>query len=255
MKNIKFFHIKLTSATMHEIIENVDCNLRISRNKILITSVNAAMTVISRDNSLIADAINKSDIVNIDGMAIYFAVKLLGLNVPERVAGPDLFYNLVKLSAQKGYKPYFLGAKPEVIQAMVERFKAEFPELTIAGFHHGYYNDNDLHRIFDDIEKSQADMLFLGITSPKREMFTNLFFEKSNVPVWKGVGGSFDIYANQIKRAPIWVQKIGMEWFYRLCQEPKRMFKRYLVTNTIFLCMISGEVLRKITGKKKVYFN
>jgi len=256
MKNISFFHIKLTSTFMQEIIDHVETNLQNNREKILITSVNAAMTVISRNNRMISDAINASDIVNIDGMSVFFSLKLLGFKIPERVAGPDIFYNLVKLSAQKGYRPYFLGAKPQVIEAMANRFKSEFNDLEIAGYHHGYYRDDEKESIIKMIEESKADMVFLGMTSPKRELFTNKYFHTSSVPVWKGVGGSFDIYANLTKRAPQWIQKIGMEWFYRLCQEPGRMWKRYMLTNTVFILMIIGELFRKITkGKRRVFWD
>jgi len=231
---------------MQEIIEIVDINLQKNREKMLLTSVNAAMTVISQNDKLITNAINGSDIVNIDGMSVYYSLKLLGLKIPERIAGPDIFYNLVKLSAQKGYKPFFLGAKATVLDAMIKIFKLEFPSLDIAGYHHGYYDDSNMEAISKMIEDSKADMLFMGITSPKRELFTNKYYHISSVPVWKGVGGSFDIYAKLIKRAPLWIQKIGMEWFFRLCQEPGRMWKRYLITNTVFIMMILGELFRKL---------
>ena len=254
MRFINFFHIKLSSASLQEIIDRVDVNLQNNREKILITSVNAAMLVISRNDRVITDAINASDIVNIDGMSVFYSLRLLGFKTPERIAGPDIFYNLVKLCAQRGYKPYFLGARAQVLEAMSSRFKSEFGNLEIAGFHHGYYSDNETDNIIKDIEESKADMLFLGITSPKREIFTNRYFQTSSVPGWKGVGGSFDIYANFTKRAPKWIQKIGMEWFYRLCQEPKRMWKRYLVTNTVFIKMILGEFGRKtFKGERRVF--
>ncbi len=239
---------------MQEIISRVDVNLQNKREKILITSVNAAIFITSLDNKLITDCINSSDIVNIDGMSVYFSLKMLGIQTPERVAGPDVFYNLVKLAANKGYKPYFLGAKPKVVDAMVKRFNSEFPGLKIAGFYHGYFHDNSIDTIIKNIEESNADMLFLGIASPKREIFTNNYFHSSSVPVWKGVGGSFDIYANITKRAPFWIQGIGMEWFYRLCQEPGRMFKRYLVTNTLFIVKILCEFCRKVFKSKTRVF-
>jgi N-acetylglucosaminyldiphosphoundecaprenol N-acetyl-beta-D-mannosaminyltransferase len=254
MRDIDFFHLKLTSASMQEIIERVDLTLQSKRGKILISSVNAAMTVISRDDSLITNAINGSDIVNIDGMSVYYSLRLLGLKVPGRVAGPDIFYNLVELSARRGYRPYFLGARPEVLEAMANRFKSEFAGLEIAGYHHGYYKDDETESIIKMIDTSGADMVFLGISSPKRELFTNKYFSSSSAPVWKGVGGSFDIYANLTKRAPQWLQDIGMEWFYRLCQEPGRMWKRYLVTNIVFISMITGELIRKYSGGKRKVF-
>ena len=255
MKSIKFFHIKLTSASMKDIIDRVDDNLQNDREKILITSVNAAMSVISKDDKLITDVINASDIVNIDGMSVFYSLRLLGIITPERVAGPDIFYNLIKLSAQKGYKPYFLGTKPEVLERMINRFKSEFAGLEIAGYHHGYYNDDEADTINQMIEESGADMVFLGMTSPKRELFTDKYFTASSRPVWKGVGGSFDVYANVTKRAPEWLQKIGMEWFYRFYQEPGRMWKRVLVTNTVFTIMITGEILRMLVkGKRRVFW-
>jgi N-acetylglucosaminyldiphosphoundecaprenol N-acetyl-beta-D-mannosaminyltransferase len=255
MKYIKFFHIKISPLSMQQIIDKVDRNIREEGDNMLVTSVNSAMTIISKKNKLISDAINFSNIINIDGMSIYFALRILGFKVPERVAGPDLFYNLIKLSSDKGYRVYFLGSKPEAIQAMISNFNSEFPKLKIAGYQHGYYKEDEMDMIFKNIENSKADMLFLGITSPKRELFINEYFSRSHVKIWKGVGGAFDIFANLTKRAPKWIQNIGMEWFYRLYQEPKRMWKRYLITNTVFVGLILMEIFRKVFNlRRKIYW-
>jgi N-acetylglucosaminyldiphosphoundecaprenol N-acetyl-beta-D-mannosaminyltransferase len=244
---IDFLGLKIHPWSRRETIDLIESNIIERKHNFQHIVVNAAKIVYAQKNELLRNSINNSDIVNIDGMAVVWALRLLGYNVPERVSGIDLFQNLLDLASGKGYKVFFLGAKPDVIQRMVNNLIKRYNNLHIVGFHHGYFSEKEEKEIVLKIVKSHPDMLFLGITSPKKEIFLNRYTNKMNVPFSMGVGGSFDILSGITKRAPFWMQNIGLEWLYRIYQEPRRMWKRYLVTNTIFIYLVFKALL---TGNK-----
>ena len=235
------FNLKIHPWTMDETINHIENNVISHNINMQHVVINAAKIVYSQKNIELRNAINNSDLINIDGLPVVWALRFLGHKIPERVAGIDLFQNLVQLCAKKNYKPYFLGAKQSVLYEMITHFKANYPQLNIAGYHHGYFNENEEQEIADDIKNSKADMLFIGIASPKKELFLDKYTKFMNVPFSMGVGGSFDVLSGKTKRAPLWMQKIGMEWFYRVLQEPKRMWKRYLITNILFFKYLIKE--------------
>ena len=169
---------------------------------------------------------------------------MLGHPLPERVAGIDLFERLLELAHRDGWSVYLLGAKAEVLQKLEEKIQERFPGLKIAGRRDGYFNDTDSPEVAAAIRESKADMLFLGMSSPKKEVFVGKFGKTLGVPILHGVGGSFDVFSGLTKRAPLAWQRVGMEWAYRLLQEPRRMWRRYLTTNLGFIAMTAGELFR-----------
>jgi len=156
---------------------------------------------------------------------------------------------LLKLANERHYHVYFLGAKPEVLQKVVAVVQRDYPGICIAGYRDGYFDKHEEQSVAEDIRKSNADMLFVGIKTPKKEYFLQTWQDFMNVPICHGVGGSFDILAGVTKRAPFWVQRYGLEWLYRLIQEPRRMWKRYLVTNTIFIKLSLEAILRAMLAR------
>ena len=244
---IKAFNLKIHTYTMLETLDIIEKNIIDHKKNMQHIVINVAKVVHAQKNSMLRNAINNSNIVNIDGLPIVWVLKLLGFNVPERVAGVDLFQKSIKLCAEKGYKPYFLGAKQDVLDKMVEKFKKQYPNLKIAGYRNGYFKQGskEEQQIADDIKNTKADMLFLGITSPKKEIFIDKYTKHMDIPFTMGVGGSFDIVAGKTKRAPKWMQDSGLEWFYRIIQEPRRMWKRYLITNTLFIALVVKEFFKR----------
>ncbi len=245
MEQLTAFQLKIDSATEAETIQLIEESI-INRNKPLQhIVVNVAKIVHAQKDEELRNAINNSDIVNIDGQGVVWALKLLGHKVPGRVAGCDLFQSLVALSAEKGYRPYFFGAKEEVVNEMVRRFKEKYPSLQIVGCRNGYYSAEEEPAIAEEIRSANPDLLFLGITSPKKELFIDRYTAQMKIPFTMGVGGSFDVVAGKVKRAPRWMQRAGLEWFYRILQEPKRMWKRYAVTNSKFALLLIREFFKK----------
>lgn len=205
--------------------------------------VNAGKIVAMQKDETLRKSILEADIINADGMAVVWASRFLGKPLPERVAGIDLMMNLVEMAHQKGYKCYFLGAKEDVVKKAVDIFSKQYSPDIIAGYRNGYFTEADEKEIAQNIAVSGAHMLFVAISSPKKEIFVNKYKHIMSVPFVMGVGGSFDVVAGVTKRAPIWMQNIGLEWFFRFVQEPKRMWKRYLIGNSKFIWMVLKEKL------------
>lgn len=214
-----------------------------TRRPLLLGVLNAAKVVNLRRDRLLLDALLDCDVLLADGQSVVWASRLLGRPLPERVAGIDLFEQLLVLAHREERSVYLLGARPEVLGALERRIAERWPGLRIAGSQHGYFSDAEAPRIAADIARSGADMLFLGMASPKKEIFLGRFGPSLGVPVLHGVGGSFDVLAGITRRAPIGWQRLGMEWAYRLLQEPGRMWRRYLVTNSLFIGLTVREAV------------
>jgi N-acetylglucosaminyldiphosphoundecaprenol N-acetyl-beta-D-mannosaminyltransferase len=235
------FGLPIDGLRMGEAIER--CRLAIqTRRPLLIGVLNAAKVVNLRHDPHLRDALLDCNMLLADGQSVVWASRLLHKPLPERVAGIDLFEALLDLAHREGRSVYLLGARPEVLAALEQNVHQRWAGLKIAGSHDGYFSDAQASDIAADIRISGADMLFLGMASPKKEIFLRRFQHELEVPVLHGVGGSFDILAGLTQRAPLAWRRLGMEWAYRLVQEPRRMWKRYLVTNIGFVALTLREV-------------
>ena len=242
IKRVKICDIPVDALTMEQTISIIDKAISEKRS-IHHVVINAAKVVNAQRNIELKNSIVNCDIINADGTSIVWASKLLKQPVPERVAGIDLMETLVKLAAEKKYRIFFLGAKEDVVKKVVERYKTAYGGDIIAGYRNGYYGKEEEPLIAQQIAASGAQILFVAITSPKKEIFLNTYKHLIKVPFIMGVGGSFDVVSGTIKRAPMWMQKSGLEWFYRVIQEPGRMWKRYLTTNSAFIYLVLKERL------------
>jgi len=185
-----------------------------------------------------------ADIITADGMSIIWATKFLGFSLKERVTGIDSVWKIVKQAEEFNQKVFLLGAEQSVIKKVAEIFKNKFPNLHLVGYHNGYFEkDKDVIAL---IKRCHTDILLVGMGFSFQEKWICKYKKILNVPVIMGIGGSFDVIAGKLIRAPLWVQKIGMEWFFRLVQEPKRLWKRYLITNTMFVYKVMKT---KLTSK------
>jgi N-acetylglucosaminyldiphosphoundecaprenol N-acetyl-beta-D-mannosaminyltransferase len=216
-----------------------------TRKRLQHVALNVAKLVNMRFDPMLAADVTCSDVVGIDGMGIVWGAKALGLPVNMRVAGVDLIVELLKVCAREGFRPYFLGAKPEVLREAVQRVREQYPSLVFAGFRDGYFSHEQEADIVRDIRLSQADCLFIGMPTPRKERFLAAYRDELGVPFIMGVGGSLDILAGATRRAPLSVQRLGLEWLYRIYQEPRRMWWRYAKTNTLFAGILAQAVLRR----------
>ena len=241
----KFLNIPIDAITMSETLERVDLAIKLKK-QIHHTVVNAGKVVMMQTDKELAKSVLEADIINADGQSIVWAANLLRCKLPERVSGIDLMEALVKRSSDKGYKCFFFGATEEVVTKLVNIYKEKYSEFIVAGQRNGYYDKSQEENIANKIADSGADILFVAITSPKKEIFLNKYKNQlQNVKFIMGVGGSFDVISGKVKRAPIWMQNFGLEWFYRFLQEPGRMWKRYLVGNLKFIYLVFKALFKK----------
>jgi len=241
-----FLNIPLDALTMQETVQFIDTTIQDNKH-INHVVINAGKVVAMQTDKQLYESVVSCDLINADGQSIVWAARFLGLNIPERVAGIDLMKNLVALAAEKQYKCFFLGAKEEIVKRVVDIYAEKYGDEIIAGYRNGYFSKDEEKEVAQQIADSKAQILFVAITSPKKENFMYAHRELlTNVNFTMGVGGSFDVVAGFTKRAPLWMQNVGLEWFYRFMQEPGRMWKRYLIGNSKFIWLVVKEA---VSGK------
>lgn len=211
--------------------------------------VNAAKVVSIQSDKKFRNVLSTCDLINADGMAIVWASQFLGNPLPERVNGTNLMLDVIRISNDEGYRIYFLGAKPEIVKSVVDIFQTQYPRLKIAGWHHGYFPIEEEANLAKKIREMEPDILFVGMGTPQKEYWLHRNVPNINVPFSMGVGGSFDVIAGLVKRAPNWMQNSGLEWSWRFLQEPKRMWRRYLIGNSQFLHLIVKEKIKQGLNK------
>ena len=244
-QQIHILNTTIDNLSMTETLSYIDKSIS-TNSSLHHVVVNAGKIVAMQDDAQLKESVNNADLINADGQAVVWASKVLGKPLKERVAGIDLMANLVELAYSKNYKIFFLGAKEEVVKKVVDTYSEQYNSSIIAGYRNGYFSPSQEEEIAQQIADSGAHILFVAISSPTKENF--LYKHKktlAKVNFVMGVGGSFDVVSGLVKRAPIWMQNTGLEWFYRLIQEPQRMWKRYLVGNTKFILLVIKEYFKK----------
>jgi N-acetylglucosaminyldiphosphoundecaprenol N-acetyl-beta-D-mannosaminyltransferase len=189
--------------------------------------------------------INGADLVNADGAPIVWASRLLGRPLPERVAGIDLMQALFERAEKAGHRVYFLGATAGALAEVLERIERDHPGLRVAGSRNGYWQADEEPSVVAGIAATAPDILFVALPSPRKERFIARWREELRAAFVMGVGGSFDVYAGRVTRAPRWLQRVGGEWLYRLAQEPGRFWRRYLVDDVRFIPLVVRELLHR----------
>lgn len=213
-------------------------------------AINTAKLVKARHDEELRRDIAESHIVGIDGMGIVWAARALGIPVRERVAGVDLMERLLALCAERGFRPFLLGAQGDVLDRAVFRSKKRWPGLEFAGTRNGYFKLREETDIVAAIRDSGADCLFIGMPTPRKERFLHRHRHALQVPFIMGVGGGIDVLAAHVCRAPGWMQAGGLEWLYRIYQEPGRMWWRYASTNTVFAGLVARAWLARAVSMR-----
>lgn len=232
MNRIRFLNTQVDNLTMTEAINEID-KLVQKRVPSYVVTPNVDHIVKLEKDEEFKNVYKNADLILTDGMPLIWISKLKGNPIKEKVSGSDLFPKVCKLASDKGYSIFLLGAAEGVADKAAEKLKNKYKGLNIAGTYspsYGFEKKNDeIEKIIKIINECKPDILAVGLGAPKQEKFLYKYKDKLNVPISLAVGASIDFEAGNIERAPIWMQKSGLEWFYRLCKEPKRMFKRYII--------------------------
>lgn len=232
MSRIKFLNTEVDNLTMDEAIERIE-QLILEKKTSYVVTPNVDHIVKLEDDEEFQNVYKEADLILTDGMPLIWISNFKGIKIKEKLSGSDLFPKVCDLASKKGYKVFLLGAAEGVAAKAAENLKLKYKELNVVGTYSPSYgfqnNEDEINKIVDMINQVKPDILAVGLGAPKQEKFLYEFRDKLNVPVSLAIGASIDFEAGNINRAPKWMQKCGFEWFYRLCKEPKRMFKRYLV--------------------------
>ncbi|MCK4426899.1 MAG: WecB/TagA/CpsF family glycosyltransferase [candidate division Zixibacteria bacterium] len=249
MNKITLLGCPIDNLSFDDTLRKIEDSIQ-KRKLIRHCAINAAKIVKIQSDRKLRETVVSSDLISPDGQSIVWASRFLKKPLPERVTGIDLMQKLLELAARKGYKVFLLGAREEVICKLKEKLKRELPDLNLVGWRNGYFSPAEEEGIVKEINQKKPDILFVGMSSPKKEYWMSKYQSALKVPFCMGVGGGFDVLVGKIKRAPPWIQRVGLEWFYRFLQEPTRMWKRYLVTNTLFLFYLLKEKSKSIKSSR-----
>ncbi len=228
-KRVNLLDTWIDSVDLEGAVARIDGFVR-ARTPHQIVTVNVDFLRLSSQDYSFRDLINTSDLAVPDGMPLLWGARLQGEALPERVTGADLIVECARLAAVRGYSIFLLGAAPGVAEQAATALRARFPALRIAGTYAppvGPFSADEQEKMVRLIQELQPDMLFVAFGAPRQDRWIRANMRRLGVPVCMGVGGSFDFLAGRVKRAPLWMQDYGLEWLYRVTQEPGRLWRRY----------------------------
>ncbi len=247
-QKVELFGVPIDRINSYQALAKIDSFVKEKRSHFVITPDTLAILRARKDKQYL-DITQKADLVTPDGAGILWATSFLDESLPERITGIDLINHICELAIKEKYKLYLLGAKTHIIKRTVENLQKKYPGIRIVGYHHGYLdssddavsNKEDESYVVNDIIEKNPDFLLVGMGVPKQEIWISKYKDKLKVPVCIGIGGSFDVLSGKIPRAPIWMQKHGMEWIFRLIKEPKRI-KRAIFLPIFIWLVLMGKI-------------
>jgi len=239
-ERITMMGCQVDNLTMEETLQKIDGFIQSGKPHQHVV-VNVDKLVKAAHDAELRRIINECALINVDGMPVVWASRLLGKPLKERVAVVDLFEALMQRSSKTGWRVFLLGAREEVVSEVKRQYEIKYPGLTVCGYRNGYWKPAEEAGVVEQVRAAKADLLFVAISSPKKEHFLGQYQEHMKIPFAMGVGGTFDVAVGRVKRAPLWMQKSGLEWFYRFLQEPRRMFRRYFIEDMAFVWLFLKE--------------
>ncbi|MCS7223517.1 MAG: WecB/TagA/CpsF family glycosyltransferase [Armatimonadetes bacterium] len=246
-----FLGIPLSTLSHKEVLDLLEQFIQEGRFHQVVTS-DTSSVVRAREDEEFREVVKKADLVTPDGIGVLLGARLLGIPVYERVSGVDLVLSLCQRGSEKGWRFYFLGGRPGVAQQAAENLKKRFPGLKVVGTHHGYFTPEEEEKVIAEIQKAAPDVLFVAMGIPKQEKWIARNSGQLQVPICIGVGGSLDVYAGVVRRAPVWVQRLGLEWLYRALREPHR-FPRLLAIPRLLALVLKNLLATATKGADEAF--
>jgi len=241
---IHLLGVRFDNLTTAEAADRIEEFIR-DRRPAKILARNATIRVMEDQDPLLHQVYATSDLVTVDGMAFVYLGRLFRRPLKELTGGPFLWYEVLRRAATKGYGVFLLGARQDTLENAVERLSRQYPGLRIVGFQHGYFTAQEETQVVETIRQSHSDILMVGMSSPLKEEFLERNLHLLGVPACIGVGGAIDVFAGVCQLAPVWMRKACLEWLYRIWQEPRRLWKRYLFSHARFLLLVGRELMAR----------
>lgn len=239
IERVNVLDIPVDTVTMTDALNYVQYSVEENHLHRYVLAINPEKVMTLRNDEKLLSAFRKASLLIPDGIGVVMAMKLLFQKNVERVAGADLMQNICALAAKKNYGIFLYGSKEEVNKAAAVKLMERYPGIRIMGRSHGYVSENDMTNLVRKINESGADILFVALGSPMQENWIKKHLPKLNIKICQGIGGTLDTIAGNVKRAPVAFQKAGLEWFYRLLADPKRIRRQMLLPKFAF------EVIRE----------
>lgn len=240
--------VRVDACTFREAVQRIVEHARAGGPPAYVVTPNAHHVVTLQESERFRRVYDGAWLSLADGMSIVWAARLLGTPVPEKVSGSDLFPALCDAAAKAGVRIFLFGGRPGAAEAASERLRAMYPGLEVAGTYcppFGFENDSaESAKAREAIRAAAPRIVFVGLGAPKQEYWMADEGVRLGVPVLVGIGVSIEFVAGMVKRAPVWMQRSGLEWFYRLASEPRRLWKRYAVTNPRFVRLVLQQYRR-----------
>jgi N-acetylglucosaminyldiphosphoundecaprenol N-acetyl-beta-D-mannosaminyltransferase len=239
-EKVTLFGIPIDNLNMAEVLDRIESMIgdgEIHQHVV----VNVDKIVKMESNPDLRQTVLDCDLITVDGQPVIWVSRLLKCPIKERVTGVDLFDALMARCAERGLRPYLLGARQEIVAKTVDVLKTKYPKLQLAGWRNGYWAADEEASIVREIMRAKPAVLCMAVGSPKQELFLGKWKQEMHVPFVMGVGGSFDVTAGVLRRAPRWMQRLGVEWLFRLAQEPRRLWRRYLNEDMAFFRLVWRE--------------
>lgn len=239
MTRVKVLGVPVDCINMAVAVNTIDTWIKEDCKAKTVIAVNPEKVIAAQNNPELMRSVTNAGLLIPDGIGIVIATMLLQLGKMQRVPGAELMPALCSRAAKEGYRVFLFGATGDVNLAAAERLQKEYPDLQIVGRHDGYMSEDNMAEIISKINESRAQILFIALGSPRQEQWMDKYLPELDVNVCQGVGGTFDVIAGNIKRAPIFFRKMNLEWFYRLASQPKRLKRQRALP--IFACRVLKE--------------
>ena len=250
---VELFDTYFTNARRAEACDEIERLIAANDRCHLVCVKDVALLMRSRSDSFLRQFYERfPEYIFADGRGVVWASRLLGEPLVEMVGGPGIYYEMLRRAATKGYKVYLLGTRDDVLQRAVANLKKRLPTLSLVGCHHGYFDQDSEYRVVESILRAAPQVLFIGMSTPRREQFIATHLRSLLPGVCLPIGGVLDVEAGTTRLAPGIVGKLGLEWLYRLLQEPRRLGPRYLRTHPRFIWAVFQAVIERATAGDRV---
>lgn len=218
---VHILQVPVHRLTMNDVIYILKARMKEGVPTWVVTA-NAELVVRADEDPGLIACLRQADITLADGAGIVWAARIFGVPVPQRIPGIELAERLLEVATREGWRVYFLGAQPGVAEVAISRWRQRLPDLQVIGWHHGYFSLTEEPAVVERIRRFRPDILLVGMGAPRQEIWLAEHFSRLNVGLAMGIGGSFDVWAGRVKRAPHWLGELGLEWLYRLVHQPWR---------------------------------
>jgi len=243
LQEIEVLGVRVQSGEQETALKAVEAATRVARRPVSVAYANAHTLNVATDDAVFREALNRFTFVFNDGSGLALAARLKGQVLPDNLNGSDFTPELLEVASAHGWSVYFLGGRPGVAQRAARQLARDIDGLRVVGARDGYFGPDQSAAVASEVRRSGADVLVVAMGNPVQEKWLNDHLERTGVRLGVGVGAYLDFAAGTVPRAPQWMNRLGIEWVYRLAQEPKRLWRRYIVGNPLFIARVLRETL------------